>query len=135
MSECYKCGPKSLGKVVFPVRGEGKYICSDCLKVWTPERITVSVTKNDCETCSGEGQIYAEHYGETSGGICPNCNGSGKRTEKPMYIVHWKLRDSSGKEWYEEHNKMSLDDFEVLYGANVNEIIWCNFRQENRAMI
>lgn len=32
-----------------------------------------------CQTCSGEGEIYAEHYGETSGGTCPDCAGSGTK--------------------------------------------------------
>ncbi|WP_135553307.1 hypothetical protein [Paenibacillus cymbidii] len=47
-----------------------------------------------CTTCGGEGDIYAEHYGETSGGICPACKGTGL---EPMYWHECRPCEGTGK--------------------------------------
>lgn len=51
------------------------------------------------------------------------------------YYIKWKLRGEKGGEWIEEHRNMSLSDFEVLYGANIYEIVWLNMRKKGVAML
>lgn len=50
------------------------------------------------------------------------------------YVVKWKLRDK-GRTWIEEHENMTLSDFEVVYGANPYEIVWVTLRQSREAIL
>lgn len=47
-----------------------------------------------------------------------------------MYKLKWRLCDDDGKEWTEEHNNMTLTDFEIVYGNNIYLIVWCELRMQ-----
>lgn len=46
------------------------------------------------------------------------------------YTLSWLLRDDDGYEHWEEHEGLSLSDFEVVYGNNPHQIIKLNLVKE-----
>ena len=45
------------------------------------------------------------------------------------YNLYWLLKDENGDTYSENHNNISLSDFEVIYGNEVNEIILVQLRK------
>lgn len=103
--------------------------------------------KMKCSVCSKGGcLLFPQKEGNNPvSWLCPDC--MNVKTEKFVfthpnedgiensYVMKWKLRDDNGNEWIEEHREMTLVDFEIVYGNNINEIIWFTLRKKNEALI
>jgi hypothetical protein len=95
-----------------------------------------------CHTCGKNVVTFKREVGGVKKHLCYDCMRKAPEQAKGflsplenIFTMKWKLVGDDGIEYIEEHEEVSLSDIEVIYGNNVQPIIWCKFWMKGRAFI